>query len=734
MKRKWTGLFLSALLLGVSLRVSAECDCLPRSSVRQFSLKQAEEALLVNPVLKGDFRSADTLLGRACDPNSPFVMQLRTVLDEYRLAREGWEEKSRQRLEELQDKIRTQRAAAEEAPPDRPDEIMALIVQARQLAGPNEQIIAETDPFMVSLTDQIHQKIRDWESRGEDAKAWRYGLRILLISDPNSVPLRERRDDLLEKISIERALTPAICPGQPDPYTNVKAEVLLGVLMFLERNYATPVNFSSLSRKAIDYCQRLGQVLTCGRKDFLYTADPNGLGPWNDRIRQMAQEPAAPEGAEFTSALCIQRLGRILDLNRRTLRLPEGFLVYGLSEAMLGELDPYTEIVWPSRSEEFDKQMTGEFAGVGVRIMLEEKKLKILEVVAGSPAQESGRLKADDWITAIDGRSTQSLSLDCAVRQISGPEGTPVALTIGRDGQEETVSIVRRKIVLPSLHGTTPKLSEPKGSSSDLSAYRIDRDERIGYVWISSFRQDTPQTLREVLGRLEARGLSGLLLDLRSNSGGILESAAGAANLFLTEGVIVKSQTRQGQRLEFSAQPDEVLKDIPIVVLIDESTASGAEILAGALSEPGRPRATLVGTRTYGKGSVQEVEPLAPDGSRIKYTRGFYTLSGDRQVPNRYQLDRQGRRDWGLAPDVEVPLKDHQVSELARVQRQLQQLSGEAAQSGEEKLSEEKMALLESLVRSDPQMATGLTILKAKILAGTIKPQTLPDPNEPAAP
>jgi carboxyl-terminal processing protease len=210
------------------------------------------------------------------------------------------------------------------------------------------------------------------------------------------------------------------------------------------------------------------------------------------------------------------------------------------------------------------------------------------------------------------------------------------------------------------------------------------------------------------------------LLDLRSNSGGILESAAGTADLFLAEGVLVKSQTRQGQILEYVARDDQALKGIPIVVLIDGTTASGAEILAGALSEPGRPRATLVGTRTYGKGSVQEVEPLASDGSRIKYTCGFYTLSGNRVVPNRYQLNRQDRKDWGLAPDIEVPLNEPQLSELVKVQRQLRQLSEEAARSEEEDLPEEKLALLESLVRCDPQMTTGLTILKSQMLAAAI--------------
>lgn len=718
------------LLAAGRLWAAAECDCLPRFSAADLSLREAERTLLIDSFVKGDFQTAHILLDRVSDPNSPWVRDLRTVLDQYHSAQEQWQQQTGRRSREVQDKIDSLRISSEETPPSRPDEILGLILQARQLAGEEDSQDLRTDPFAVSLTGQIERKISGWQSRGEYEKAWRYGLRMLLLAEPDSRPLQERRDDLLEKVAIERDLTVTVCPGQADPYIGMRAEVLYKGLSFLEKNYAVPVDFTLLIRAADAYCRRLGQVLGSGRSDFLYAAEPNHLDLWNQEVQHMGQESAAVEEAQFASGLCVQRIQRIVDLNRRTLRLPEGFLVHGLSAAMLGELDPYTEIVWPSRSEDFDKQMTGEFAGVGIRITLDEKKLKILEVVAGSPAQESGRLKADDWIKAIDGLPTQSLSLDCAVRQISGPAGTTVSLTLERDGQEEVVSIVRRKIVLPTLHGTTPTLSEPIRDNGDLSAYRIDRDERIGYVWISNFRQETPQTLCGILKQLEAGCLIGLLLDLRSNSGGVLESAAAAANLFLTEGVIVKSQTRQGQRLEFDARADQVLKDIPIVVLVDGSTASGAEILAGALSEPGRPRATLVGTRTYGKGSVQEVEPLAPDGSRIKYTRGFYTLSGDRQVANRYQLSKQGRRDWGLLPDVEVPLKDHQAGEVQKVQRRMQEFSAQSTDR-EKVWSEETIALLESLVRSDPQMATGLTILKAKILAGRIRPQGRPDPNEP---
>lgn len=711
-----------------------ECDCLPRFPVENLSLGQIEKTLLLDKIAQGDFQTAETLLSRSADPNSPFGSQLLILLEKQLRDQRRWQKQSMKYCQDLFEKIESLHASAAEEPPSRPDEILAVILQARELACGQEPNIPDIDSFVSALTDQVQRKIRNWQSRGEYEKAWRYGLRVLINMSPDDPELKERKKELLEEVSIESDLTPNLCPDQPDPYGKVRAEVLYRALLFLGENYVSPVNFSSLIESAVQYAEHVGRVLASGRPDFLYTADPNDLRIWNEETAKMAQEFAAKKEPEFNAGPCIQWLQRIFELNKRTLHLPEGFLVYGLSESLLSELDPYTEIIWPSQSDEFDKQMTGEFAGVGVRITLDDKKLKVIEVVPGSPAAETGKLRPDDWIKAIDGNPTTSLSLTCAVRQISGPVGSQVMLTIVRDGQELEIPITRRKIVLPSLHGTAPKLTQPVKKNGDLSAYRIDRDPRIGYVWISGFKPDTAESLRAVLERLQDQCLIGLLLDLRSNTGGILDSAASIADLFLTEGLIVKSQNRKGFRLEFDAKPDQVLKDVPIVILVDGSSASGAEIVAGALTEPGKARAVLVGSRTYGKGSVQEVEPLAADGSRIKYTRAFYTLSGDRQVPNRYQLSSEGRKDWGLRPNVEVELNDRQISELQKSRVQLQKFFADNADSQPRPLTEKELGLVDSLVGSDPQLATGLTVLKAKILAAGISLQNQQDPNDIAAP
>ncbi len=728
-KRIWNCFFaavLGLLLWGPAAGGGQDCDCLPEFPVEEFSLVQASKRPLVQSLLEGDFETAETLLDCGPDPNSPFACQVRSLLATQRRGQQQWQERDLQHLRQLREQIEAARAAAEQSPPARPEEILSLLAQMRQrsdLTEPN----ARDDAFASILIEQVRQRIENWQSHGEYEKAWRYGFRTLFRMNPEDPEIGQERKHLLRKVSIEYNLTPIVCPGQPDPYAKVRAEVLYRALVFLHERYVSPVNYSSLIEAAVDYAGDVGEALASGREDFLYRADPNRVLAWNTEIALMRESSPAGDETDFLPGLCVQRIQRILELNKRTLRLPEGFLVHGLAEVMLGELDPYTEIVWPSQSDEFDKQMTGEFAGVGIRITLDGKKLKILEVVSGTPAAESGRLKADDWITAIDGTSTMSLPLTCAVRQISGPEGSPVVLTIDRDGQEEDVALHRRRIVLPTLHGTAANLSQPTEKQADLSAYRIDRDPRIGYLWISSFKPETASALRGLLQQLEAQRLIGLVLDLRSNSGGLLESASSVADLFLTEGLIVKSRTREGTGLVQKAKPDQLLKDIPLVILIDGSTASGAEIVAGALTDPGHRRALLVGSRTYGKGSIQEVETMASDGSRMKYTRAFYTLSGDRPVANRYQLRRQGRTDWGLEPDVEAVVQRHQAGILEQSRRDLRQFYAERAQSGEEALSEQELELLDSLVQSDPQLATGLTILKAQILAAGIELQNQQD-------
>ncbi|HOK66042.1 MAG TPA: S41 family peptidase [Anaerohalosphaeraceae bacterium] len=705
-----------------------DCNCPSRRAAEPFSLQQAERTLLLGYVDKGDFDTALLLLERSVRREDDFRRNLHTLLTRYKTFQEEWRRQNQQAAEKLHQRIEQLRSDPNQVSA-KPEEILSLLIQSRKDHSDERKFLSE--PFVSSLTEQIRRNIRRWQSQGEYEKAWRAGLWVLLAADPNNPALQQEKTDLLSKIAVEKKLTAPLCPGQSDPYASVQAEIFFEALRRLDQKYFIPLNYSALNRRALACARHIGEVLACGRKDFLYSADPNTLAAWNQRLKNLQESADSSPQTQSDLPAFLEQIRILLDLNRSTLRLPEGLLVQLLAEAVLEELDPYTEIVWPARSEEFDKQMSGEFAGVGIRIARQDNQLTIIEIIPDSPAEESGQLQVGDSILAIDGTSTENLTLDCAVRLISGPADTPVTLTLRRHEEEQTVTLLRRKIVLPSLHGNTSPLEQPLKTNGGLSAYQIDADPHIAYIRLSGFRKDTAQTLRQILEKLHANGLRGLLLDLRSNSGGLLDAAVGVADLFLETGVIVRTCTREGIEQEITAAAGALQLDIPMAVLVDDGTASGAEILAGALAAPHAPRAVLVGTRTYGKGTVQEVEPL-PNGCRLKYTRGIYQLSDGREVPNRYQRLKQNRTDWGLLPDVIVETGEPQLEKARQARRNLEKFFRESQDKSPQQIQQDLLPLLEALVSSDPPLAAGLTILKAKILASEHPLPSSADPNVPA--
>lgn len=726
-------LFLAvAVVCCVFSHAATDCLCPSSAPSEPFLLEQAERTLLLGHLKQGRFDTALALLEQSHWRTNEFHRQLHSLLVQYKTFQQEWHQQNQQALRKLQEQIRSLRSDPNQAASLGPDEILLLLIRS-QKDNTNTAALMN-DPWAVSLTQQLRRKILHWQSQGEYEKAWRSGLRTLLQADPNNPDLLQQKADLLSKIDIEKKLTIPLCPGQSEPYADVQADRFYDAIRLLEKKYLTALDYPALSRRALACAQHISEVLATQRKDFLYQSDPNALTAWNQHLKTLRQTEETAPGKTLDIDEFLDQIRRLLELNRSTLRLPEGLVVQLLAKTVLEELDPYTEIVWPDRREEFDKQMSGEFAGVGIRISRQDNLLKIVDVVPGSPAEESGLLQPDDIILAIEGTPTQNLSLDCAVRLISGPQGTSVTLTIGRQDQESPVTLLRRKIVLPSLHGNTSGLEQPLKTREDRSAYRIDPDPSIAYLRLSGFRKDTPQLLRRTLEDLQASGLRGLILDLRSNSGGLLDAAVSAADLFLSKGTLVHTCNREGPEQEIPASPDALLPQTPLVVLVDGGTASGAEILAGALANPADHRAVLVGSRTYGKSTIQEVESLHKNGTQLKYTRGYFLLSDGRAVPNRYQQLKQNRTDWGLRPNVEVETSEPQLEKNKQAKRNLEHFFNENKGKKPEDIQPQLIPLLDSLVRSDPPLAAGLTILKAQILASSIPYNTQTDPNPPSHP
>ncbi|MBN2731564.1 MAG: hypothetical protein JXR26_03950, partial [Balneolaceae bacterium] len=222
---------------------------------------------------------------------------------------------------------------------------------------------------------------------------------------------------------------------------------------------------------------------------------------------------------------------------------------------------------------------------------------------------------------------------------------------------------------------------------------------------------DTVVQVKSTLEKLEAAGLAGLILDLRGNGGGLLTAATELTDMFIDEGVLLKSKGRGDKTSQWVARPDEVERAYPVVILMNGGSASASEIVAGVLGHEGYKRALLVGDRSYGKGSVQEVIDLGGDAGKMKFTSAYYYLPNGETVPNRDLLAREGRDDWGIVPDVSVPL-------YAYESKQIREVNEARRTSGTDQKDGDKPSVTEQMIEADPQLATGLLVLKARMVLG----------------
>jgi carboxyl-terminal processing protease len=300
-------------------------------------------------------------------------------------------------------------------------------------------------------------------------------------------------------------------------------------------------------------------------------------------------------------------------------------LIYGAIKGMVESLDPHSAFMTKQEHKDLMIETKGSFTGVGIEITTRDNVITVVSPIEGTPAYKAG-IKAGDRIIKINDELTNDMTLSDAVKRIRGPKGTELKLTVSREGSEKPLdfSITRDVIPLRSVR-----------------SYRISPD--IGYVRISNFQSKTEEDLKSALRELESgEGLKGLILDLRNNPGGLLDQAIKVSDLFLDKGLIVSTKGRDpSQNMEVSAHHNGSSRNYPMIVLVNEGSASASEIVAGAMQD--NKRALILGTKTFGKGSVQTILPLS-DGSGLRLTTArYYTPSG-----NSIQLK-------GIVPDIEFP-------------------------------------------------------------------------------
>lgn len=319
----------------------------------------------------------------------------------------------------------------------------------------------------------------------------------------------------------------------------------------------------------------------------------------------------------------------------------------GAIKGMLTALDdPYTLYLDPSHREITEADLRGAFDGIGVQVEMIEDQLQVVSPLEGSPGQRAG-LRPADIITHVDGQEVRGLNLPQAIRLIRGPRGTSVTLTIQRGRQAPfDVTVMREEIRIPAVRGEM-------------------RPDGIGYIRITSFSMHVGSDLRQTLDRLAAGGPRGWVLDLRGNPGGYLDGAIAVSSQFIDDGVVLIEQRRDSERQEIRTRGRARAATGPVAVLVDRGTASAAEIVAAAIRDNGR--GTIVGERTFGKGSVQVVHNLA-DGSAIRITVARWLTPSGEPI--------QG---VGLTPSVVVAAADGSDPALESAVSFVHQRAAEAA-------------------------------------------------------
>ena len=289
--------------------------------------------------------------------------------------------------------------------------------------------------------------------------------------------------------------------------------------------------------------------------------------------------------------------------------------------------DPYTRFLAPAELEILTNQTTGELSGIGIRMTIDSQTshLTVVESLENTPASKAG-IKAGDRITKINGKPTTLMTLEQASEDIRGKTGTKVTLEISREGKELLeLTLTRAQIELLSVSYTLKQ----------------EGPIQVGYIKLDEFNSHSGEQMKKAIRDLQAKGVESFVLDLRGNPGGLLFASVDIARMWMRRGTIVHMIDRKGGDREFSAN-GTALTNLPLVVLVDENSASASEILAGALKDNGR--ATIVGSRTYGKGTVQSVHSLS-DGSGLVLTISRY------YPPSRININKHG-----IAPDIEEDL------------------------------------------------------------------------------
>jgi carboxyl-terminal processing protease len=342
-------------------------------------------------------------------------------------------------------------------------------------------------------------------------------------------------------------------------------------------------------------------------------------------------------------------------------------LVEDMINGGLERLDPHSSYINPHDYKQFDRQSEGKFGGVGIQVGFDRQnrgQLTVISPIPGTPAYENGVL-AGDLILKIDGKSAESMRMNEAIDMIQGEAGSKITLNVLHEGDKEPVDITLTRAVI-KVHSVLGDRRRP--DNPEKWDFLLDPKERIGYIRLTNFTRTAAEEMKAAVEELEKDDVRGLVIDLRNNPGGLLRAAVEIADLFLSDGVIVSTRGKNHKSEVFQAKPEGTLlakpgKPVPIAILVNRYSASASEIVSAALQD--HKRAVVIGERSYGKGSVQNIILMENETSALKLTTASYWRPSGRNIhrfPDRkdFEAAKIDPDEWGVSPDkgLEVEMKD----------------------------------------------------------------------------
>lgn len=468
-----------------------------------------------------------------------------------------------------------------------------------------------------------------------------------------------------ERREVERQKDPKLSALPPyngvgESYQNklkdVSAVTVVRAMDFAGRSHVERVGLRKIVLGGLDAVRTL--VTTADlRSAFPGVADANSrqmMLNWLDqKSREIKNAPNEPDSFALSDIV-----NDMMEANNASVKVLDAALLHEFGAGAFDQLDEFSAIIWPDELARFKRMTEASFPGVGIQIQMDEETqmIKVIMPIDGSPAFKAG-VKSGDYIKKINNDSAIGMSVDQAIEQITGRTGTKVRITMERDKQDVEFELTRGTIPIYSVKGW-----KRDGQGDNSWDYYVDRQAKLGYVRMTGFTETTTRDLHKAIAKLKREGLNGLVLDLRFNPGGLLTEAVSVSNTFVNSGEIVYTMTNNGVRTETHvAEPDKVrLAGIPVIVLVNEGSASASEIVSGALkfyADQDKLNLLVLGNRSFGKGSVQNVAPLGTTAA-VKLTTQYYYLPSGQLIHRREKATK-----WGVDPHLKVEMLPTQISD-----------------------------------------------------------------------